>query len=68
MLRVTQGSNIRNCGRCLVTGSSQRSLPASTSRASSAAVIALLFDAILNSVRGVISSPEPTMRSPAVRT
>jgi CubicO group peptidase (beta-lactamase class C family) len=35
--------------------------------ASTLAVIALLLDAILNSVSVVIGSPEPAMRSPAVR-
>ena len=50
---VTHGSCIRNDGRYFITGSSQRSLPASTSRASTLAVIALVLEAILNSVSRV---------------
>ena len=64
MLRVTQGSCIANAGRCFTTGSSQSSLPCWTRRASTAAVIALLFDAILNSVAPVTGWPLPATVSP----
>ena len=67
MFAVTHGSCMRNCGRYFVTGSSQRSLPWSTSRPSRAVVIALLLEAILNSVCGVIGWPEPATVSPTVR-
>ena len=52
--RVIHGSLILNCGRYLTTGSSHWSLPASTRRASRPVVIALVFEAILNSVSASI--------------
>jgi hypothetical protein len=58
---------MRNRGRYFVAGSSQSSLPAWTRRASNAVVIALLFEAILNSVSGVTFRPEPATSSPPVR-
>ena len=67
MCRVTHGSCIANCGRCFTTGSSQRSLSCCTSRASTAPVIALLLEAILNSVLVVTASPEPATVSPYPR-
>ncbi|MNN75035.1 hypothetical protein D3C81_1913020 [compost metagenome] len=66
MLRVTHGSYMRNCGRCFVTGSSQRNVPACTNRASTAAVIALVLEAILNKVSSSTAAPSPTANSPRV--
>ena len=68
MFAVTQGSCIRNCGKWRTTGSSQRSLPWSTSRASTAAVIALVLEAILNSASDVTGSPLRAASSPRVST
>ena len=68
MLAVTQGSCMRNCGRCFTTGSSQRNRPWSTSRASTAAVMALLLEAILNSASVVTGSPLPAASSPRATT
>ena len=54
---------MRKPGRYFVTGSSQRSLPWSTRRASTAAVIAFVFDAILKIDCLSIGAP-PASRSP----
>jgi len=64
---VTAGSCMAKSGRYFTTGSSQASLPCCTSRASTAAVIALELEAILNSVRVVTGSPEPATVSPKPR-
>lgn len=67
MCSVTHGSCIRKSGRYFTTGSSQCSLPWSTSLASTLAVIALLLEAILKIDCDVIGLPLPASASPTVR-
>ncbi len=65
--RVTHGSYMRKSSRFPMTGSSHFSFPASTRRANTAAVMALLLEAILKRVSASIRHPPPSAKSPSVR-
>ena len=65
--RVTYGSATRNSGMCCTTGSSQRSLPSSTSRPSAIAVNAFVVDASVKAVCASTGSLRPRCFVPKPR-